>query len=171
MEPTLAAFQQFVVQTMGISTTILPSSRNVITMCYNVAIATVACELQCFGFTDPWTGQQSSLYALAVYNYAGAILLIYAQDLPDAPIVPGSKNDLNPNGLPFFAWSRRQFNLLGYVGGTIQSSSDQGTSQSMVIPEAAETFTIENLELTKTPWGRQYLSIAQKLGPSLFGIT
>lgn len=171
MEPTLAGFQQFVISAMGISTTVLPSSSNVITMVYNIATATVAQVLSCFGFTDPWTGQQSSLYAVAVYNYAGALLLQYAQDLPDAPIVPGSKNDQNPNGLPFFAWTRQQFNLNGYVGGTIQSATDQGTSQSMVVPEAAETFTLENLELVKTPYGRTYLGIAQKLGPSLFGMT
>jgi hypothetical protein len=170
MEPTLAGFQSFLVNVAGISTTVLPSDSPVIVMSYNIATVTVARPLECFAFTDA-QGNKSSLYALAVYNLATANLFLYAQDQPDAAIVPGSVSDQNPQGLPFFAFARKQWNLLGYLSGSVQSTFDQGTGSTMVVPEAAETFTLDDLQLSKSPYGRAYLGLAQKLGPTLFGLT
>lgn len=155
MEPTLAGFQSFLTSAVGIPSGALAASSPTIVMAFNIAMVTVARPLEVFCFTDA-SGQQSSLFALAVYNLATANLFFYAQD---------------QDGVNYFAEARAKWNLLGYIGGTIQSTGDQGTSQSMVVPEAAETFTLEDLQLIKTPWGRAYLQLAQKLGPSLFGIT
>ena len=171
MEPTLAGFQQFLISVVGISTALLASSSPIIAYAYNIAIVTVNCDLQCTSFIDPFTGQTSSLYAIAVYNYAAANVLFFAQDAEGAPIVPGSVSTQNPNGLPFFANIRSKYNLNGYVSGTISASSDESTANSMVVPDAAQGFTMEDLQLAKSPYGRIYLGIAQKAGPSLFGLS
>jgi hypothetical protein len=37
-------------------------------------------------------------------------------------------------------------------------------------PEAMKTFTLANLQNLKTPWGREYLAIAQRAGTT-WGLT
>ena len=156
--PTLAGFQDFIQNVMGINTTVLPTTNPVIAMAFAVALEIVN-RLIC---------QVSPLmYALAVYNLAGDNLLNYAQDQPGAPAVPGSGDP----GLPFFAYTRKTLDLNGFISGVIQSSSDQGTGNSMVVQEAAKNFTLADLQNLKTPYGRQYLAIAQRYGPTIVGVT
>jgi len=178
LQPTLAGFLTFVRTTMGIGTAILPDNSPVIGMAFAVALAIVNPSLQSVSIPQfDSTGAQLnggglSVYALAVYNLAGDNLLNYAQDLPEAPIVPGSGKAGDPTnpGLPFFAWTRKQLNLNGFVSGVIQSSSDNGSGNSMVVQDAAKNFTLANLQQLKTPYGRQYLAFAQSYGPSTWGM-
>jgi hypothetical protein len=165
VEPTLAGFLGFVRNVMGITTTVLPDSSAVIAMAFNVALAVVNRALRVVGSPD-WAGApQVSIYALAVYNCAGDRLLHYAQDLPGAAIIPGSGDPKSGDpGLPFFAYTRKKWNLDGFVSGVIQSSSDEGTSQSMIVQQAAETFTLDDVAALKTPYGRTYLGFAQAYG-------
>ena len=172
MQPTLAGFQNFIISTMGISTTILPSNSPVIAFAFAVALSIVNPALRCIGIPQAdSTGAQLnsggwSIFALAVYNLAGSNLISYAQDQPDAPAVKGSDPPL-----PFFAWTRKQWNTNGFVSGVISGSSDEGTSQTLVVQEAAKNFTLANLQALKDPYGRQYLALAQSYGPETWGMS
>jgi hypothetical protein len=96
------------------------------------------------------------LYSNAVYNLATSILLTNAQDQA---------------GQNFFQTYQQQYDLRAFVGGVIQSGSDESTSSSMVVPKQFDNLTIQNLQNLKDPYGRQYLSIVQSLGSlSLMGI-
>ena len=73
-------------------------------------------------------------------------------------------------GLPFFAFTRKQWNLNGFVSGVISGSADETTSQQLVVQEAAKNFTLANLQQLKDPYGRQYLAFAQSYGPETWGM-
>ena len=168
-QPTLAGFQAFITQVMGISTTVLPADSPVIPFClgYAVDIVNPAIRQMAPSCGPPIAGVPAlSLYVTAVYNLAGDFLINFAQDLPDAPPIKGSKPSL-----PFFAYSRKKWNINGFVSGVIQSAADETTSESMVVQEAAKNFTLSDLQSLKTPYGRVYLGIAQMWGPTTFGLS
>jgi hypothetical protein len=96
------------------------------------------------------------VYVLAVYNLGMHRLLKIAQDVPSAT---------------FFATQRKALNLMAFTAGVIQSSSDESTSNSMVVPEFFKNLTMQDLDLLKTPWGREYLSYAQQFGPDIVGVS
>ena len=140
MNPNLADFLTFIRVEMGISTTYLPDDSPAITMAYNVAIEIVNPIINVLSPT---------MYTLAVYNLAGDNVINFAQD---------------QTGQTFFADLRKSWNLIGFVGGIIQYTADESTSQSMAVPDSAKMFTLANLQQLKTPYGRQYLQIAQSYG-------
>lgn len=140
MIPNLTDFLTFIRQQMGITSTVLPDSDPSIAMSFNVAMEIV----------NPMLGTISPLmYTLAVYNLGGDNLLNFAQD---------------QTGQTYFAKLRQSWNLLGFVGGVIEASEDESTSQNMAVPDAAKLFTLANLQQLKTPYGRTYLQIAQSYG-------
>lgn len=106
-------------------------------------------------------------YQQAVYNLAGSNLLNFAQDPKPTVVYP--PND--PWGLGFFAFTRKTYNMLGFVSGVIQAAADESTSESMVVPDAFKDFTLMNLQQLKDPYGRFYLSVAQEYGPAAWGLT
>src|ERR1700681_1315054 len=171
-QPTLAGFLNFIRQVMGITTSQLPDAAGVIPFALAVAMAIVNRALKCIPipqFDAAGVALNSgglSIYVLAVYNLAGSNLLAYAQDPPDAPDVDGSGDP----GLPFFQWTRKQFNINRFVPGVSSGGSDEGTSQTLVVQEAAKNFTMANLQQLKDPYGRQYLALAQSYGPSTWGM-
>lgn len=148
VEPTLSGFFVFLRSgAVGFSTTVLPDTEPVIPAAFEMALETVNQVIrQVIGY---W-------YTQAVYNLGADIVCNYAPDQPDQE---------------FFSKLRGQWNILKNVSGTIQWAGDEGTQTSLVVPEAAKMFTISDLQNMKTPWGRVYLSIAQKYGPSVIGIT
>lgn len=160
--PTLAGFIAFVRAAMGISISILPDDSVWLVYAFNVAMALVNQSLAVVG-VNPANG--TTIYTLAVYNLAASNLLNYAQDLPGAPIVPGS----DP-AAPFFAYTRAKWNMTSFVSGVVSSTSDEGTSMSLVVPKQLEELTIANLQQLKDPWGRQYLAFAQDYG-TLWGLS
>jgi len=171
--PTIAGFTAFIRYNMGITTAQLPDDSPTIPVAFNVAIAIVNPQLaqlgggQCFDPALPPSG--SIIYQLAVYNLAGSNVINYAQDpVPTVPYPPGSTVQ-PPEG--FFTYTRRVWNIYGFVPGVIQSSSDESTSQSFVVQDAAKDFTLANLQSLKDPWGRQYLAFAQTLGPGAWGVS
>lgn len=166
-EPSLARFITFIRTIMGIDTTVLPDGSAVIPIALKVALALVNQDLrQVTGqLCPPIDDHPISMYVWAVYNLAGDNLLNYAQDLPDAAIVPGS----DPPAA-FFANTRRVWNVNGFVSGIIQSASDNGTGESMVVMDAAKNFTLGNLQNLKTPYGRAYLALSQDMG-SIWGVS
>lgn len=161
----------FIRDVMGIDSTVLPDNSPVISISYQIALMFVNRALLgvppgCAPFLPPPPLTTLNIYALAVYNLAGDRLINFGQDLPNAAKVPGSKDP----ALPFFANARRDFNLNGFVSGAITSSSDNGTSASFDVPDWASKLTVSQLSNLQTPWGRQYLGIAQAYGPSIVGL-
>lgn len=146
MEPTQAGFLDFVRNVMQISTTVLPDSSPSIATAYSVALEIV---------NDQLALASSTMYTYAVYNLAGDNLVNYAPD---------------QQGQTYFADLRKTLNLAGFVSGVIQASSDESTSESMVVQDAAKEFTLADLQNLKTPWGRTYLGIAQRYG-TVWGLT
>lgn len=164
--PTLAGYQSFVLNIMGISTSILPADSSYIAWSFAVAMTVVNPALNFASSALP--GLPSiNIFALAVYNLAGDYLLNWAQDAVGAPIY---KETAENQGLPFFAYMRYAYNLNGFVPGVITSSSDADTSQALVVPEALKTLMLSDLQNLKTPYGRQYLAWAQRYG-TLWGLT
>jgi hypothetical protein len=160
--PTLAGFTTFIRDVMDIGTEELPDGLPVIGMALAVAMSIVNRSLciVCLPTNDAdgvqIIPQQETIYTLAVYNLAGDNLVNYAQDQP---------------GRVFFKGLRTKLNLHGFVSGVISASSDEGTSQTLVVQKAAEQFTLANMQQLKTPWGRQYLALAQSYGPTTWGIS
>jgi hypothetical protein len=160
--PTLAGFLSFIRNGMGITTTVLPDNSVWITYAFNVAMALVNQALSAV-VVDPVTGD--TIYSLAVYNLAASNLLNYAQDLTGAANVAGS----DPPA-PFFQYTRSKWNISSFVSGVVQSTSDEGTSMSLVVPEQLQQLTLANLQQLKDPFGRQYLAFAQDYG-TLWGLS
>lgn len=153
MGPTLAGFMAFVANVMAIPTAALPTSSPIIPIAYQIALEIVNQALACVPASSPST---PSLYALAVYNLAGDRLINYAPDQA---------------GQTYFADLRKTLNISGFVGGVISSTADQGTSESLVVPDAMKGLTFADLQTLKTPYGRTYLGIAQSYGPSVWGLS
>ena len=150
--PSLTGYLTFIRDVMGISTAALPDANTAIAMTYNLSVNLVNPALQSVPNAD---STQPSVYAVAVYNLGGDFLVNFAQDT--APSM-------------YFTTLRTQLGLNSFTAGVINSSSDEGTSQSMSTPKAFDELTISDLQRLKTPWGRTYLGIAQAYG-SLWGLT
>jgi hypothetical protein len=136
----------FVRLNMGITTDYLPNTSPAIDWAYQVAVSIVNPDL---ALTD------GPIYLLAVYNLAASNLINFAQDQP---------------GQVYFSALRDKYNINSFVSGIISSSSDQGTSESLVTPKVFEDLTLADLQYLKDPYGRQYLMFAQRAG-TLWGIT
>jgi hypothetical protein len=160
--PTLAGFQTFLQNELQASAKELPPGSGVIPMALAVAMAIVNPALQQMAIpsTDAagvaLNAGNLTIYTLAVYNLATSNVINYAQD---------------QQGYTFFKRLRKKLNINGFVSGVVQSSSDEGTSVSLVVQEAAKMFTLANLQTLKDPWGRQYLAMAQTFGPATWGMT
>jgi hypothetical protein len=71
----------------------------------------------------------------------------------------------------FFTAARSKLRIDQFVPGMVTSTSDVSTSVGLANPDFMRGLTIENLQLMKTAYGRAYLSIAQKLGPTVWGLS
>lgn len=94
-------------------------------------------------------------YCFAVYLLATSFLINWCPDQP---------------GQTFFQGLRATWNLTGFVGGTIQSSADESTSESLLAPDFLKGLTLGQLQALKDPYGRQWLSMQQDLG-AVWGIS
>lgn len=169
VSPTYAGFLTFVRQEMGINTTILPDNSYSLRLSFAVAMGMVNTQLARIPqvhVTDFDVSDYPSLYAVAVYNFGGHWLVNVAPDVPGCEAVAGT----NPP-LCYFANLRKQFNLTGFTSGIVTSTSDEGTSVSMQVPEWASNMTLQDMNMLKTPWGQAYMAIAQSYGPSVWGLT
>lgn len=143
--PTLAGYQDFITNTMGIAATYLPATAPVVQTSYNVAIDMVNLDLTL-----------TAVYDLAVYNLAGSLLLNFAPDQP---------------GQTYFQTLRSEggFNLTAFQPGVVAASGDESTSESLLVPEFMKGLTLGDLQRLKDPYGRTYLAIAQDCGPAVWG--
>jgi hypothetical protein len=159
-KPTLAGFQCWVQNIMGVPSDVYATSLPFVTMAYCVAISLVNPQLAIIsnlGGTDCSNGP--SIYAFAVYNLGGSNLINYAQDAPFAPNVPGS----DPPA-PYWQYLRQKFNTYSFTPGLTQSAHDESTGSSIWILNTFKDITLANLQQLKDPWGRAYLGIAQSWG-------
>lgn len=149
--PTLAGFQAFVTDIMAVPTAALSLTAPAVGFSFNVSMLTVNTDLNFVG-----------LYAPAVYNLAGSLLLNFAPD--------GTGTD--PKSTYFEeARSSEGYDLIGFSSGVVAASGDQGTSVSLVVPEAYQGLTTDDLQRLKDPYGRQYVAWAQMAGPTIVGLS
>lgn len=146
MGPTFEGFKDFVYNSMVVPPAALPDTSPYLLLAYNVALETVNESFACFG---------PNIYTLMVYNFGGDFLVNYTPDQP---------------GQTYFKDLREALGLNKFVPGLISESHDEATGQSWMIPDIFKEMNLSELELLKTPWGRFYLSQAQKYG-RLWGIS
>jgi hypothetical protein len=165
--PNLAGFQWFLQNVAAIDTVNLPPTAPVVSFAFNVALGIVNPRLRTVWIPNqqnsPYTRSQ---FDLAVYNLATDNVINWAVD------PPGAKTSPLPDGssAPFFEKLRYRWGIGNAHFGVVASVSDVSTSTSIEVIEAAKTFTLGNLQNLKTPYGRQYLAIAQSYG-TLWGLT
>lgn len=156
--PSLNGFYTFIQTVMQPPNTFDPAVSLQVRYAFEFALQWVNPEL----VQVPSIPMATSLYAMAVYNLAADTLIAWQPDSSDAPIFA--------EGLPYWAYLRKKYNVLAFVPGIIQSTSDEGTSSSYLLPESYSGYTIANIQNTKTPYGRAYLGIAQSQG-TLWGLS
>lgn len=149
MNPSLAGYITFLRTIVMIPASVLPDDSPYITYSYNLSVEIVYEGFNCISNT---------IYTDMVYNLATDILVNVAQDQPGQ--VPPT----------FWADLREKYSINAFVAGVIQSSADENTSQSLLVPDAFKQLTLSNLANLKTPWGRAYLAYAQQWG-SIWGLT
>jgi len=147
-DPTFAGFEWFVANIMNVPFPSIPPT-SWLNVAYTMGINLAYTGLQ--GVPSDPTGP--SIYAMAVYNLAGAYLVAFAIDDPS----------LQP---PSNYWSnlQTQYGINSAAFGIITSAADQGTADSLYIPESIKNMTFNDLWLAKTPWGQAYLRIAGQWG-------
>lgn len=146
MQPTLAGYIEFLRDIVQIPVSVLPDSSPYIQLSYDLSKEIVYEGFNCIS---------SVLYTNGVYNLATDILINIAQDTPPST---------------FWTDLREKYGINAFVAGVIQSSADENTSQSLVVPEFFKELTMSNLMNMKTPWGRAYLALAQQWG-SIWGLS
>ena len=130
----------FIRGNMGIPILNLPDASTDIDTSLALAFETVNLQIQ----------QASQLYYdNAVYNVAAHFLIENASD---------------QTGLSYFKDLRKAWNVNQFVGGVIASTSDESTSESMTLPDFVQKMNLSELDYLKTPYGRAYMGIAQRLG-------
>lgn len=145
-QPNLADFTTFVYN-QGVPEADLPNNSQYLQWAFKMAM-NLALVAPC--------SVPSIVYVLAVYNLGMHRLLKVAQDIPPST---------------FFSAQRASFKLMSLVAGVVQSSSDNGTSNSLVVPDFFKNLTMQDLDLLKTPWGQEYLAYAQQFGPDVVGVS
>ncbi|AQQ47915.1 hypothetical protein A8F72_01515 [Burkholderia cenocepacia] len=106
---------------------------------------TVGLELTPRGFACA----SAAIYELMVYNAAASFLI---NNTPDQP------------GQSWFSDIREKYGLLDGFNGIIQSAADQGTSAAAVVPDWVKRATLQELQLFRDPFGRQFLGYLQMIG-------
>lgn len=156
MDPTLAGFLTFIRNVMGINTTNLPDNTYVIQFSFAVSMMIVNQDLR--GVISPYAavGAYPSYYALAVYNLGGDRIINYA---------------LDPTGSTYFTDLREKFHVYNFNAGVVSSTNDESTGGSFEVLEVFKNLTIAQLQLLSTPWGREYLGLAQAAGPTIWGLS
>jgi hypothetical protein len=154
-DPTLAGFQWFVANSMGVPPEATPDI-TFLQAAYAQAVNIALTDLS----SVPYVSGTPNLYAIAVYNLAAAMLLWGAQDNPTAP----------PPNNTYWSDLRTKLGIYNMSYGLVNSAADQGTSESMFIPDIIKGMNLLNLQLLKSPWGQMYLMIAGEWG-TIWGLT
>jgi hypothetical protein len=95
-------------------------------------------------------------FSQAVYCLAADRLLNYAPD---------------SNGQTYWRDLRKSFNLMDVSLGVISGSSNESSSSQWLNPEQLRRLTLGDLQMLKTPPGREYLAMAQAYGEEIWGLS
>lgn len=144
--PNLTDYTTFLYTVVEIPPMQLPATSPVIPMSLSIACETVNCTLMVV----------PTLYTLAVYNLAADRLINYAP---------------NQDTQTYFTDLRCKFRLNEVSVGVPSATADQGTSAGILNPEFMKTMTLLDLQTLKTPYGREYMSIALSYGPNVWGLS
>lgn len=144
--PSYEGFLWFLRNIADMSPTVLPDGSQVINFSYCVATDLTLRAIE----------QVSVLqYTIAVYNLGTDRVINFAPD---------------QTGQTYFQDLRKQFNLLKFQGGVITNASDEGTSAGIQVIDALKNITLADLQYLKSPYGREYMGIAQMYG-TIWGLT
>ncbi|WP_175952873.1 hypothetical protein [Burkholderia sp. BCC0405] len=94
-------------------------------------------------------------YCFAVYCLATSFLINWCPDQTNQT---------------YFADLRKTWDITGFIGGTVASSADVSTSESLNVPEFLNGLQLSNLQQLKDPYGRQWLGMQQPLG-NIWGVS
>ncbi len=143
--PNLTDFTSYV-YAQGVSSTDLPTTSVWLQYAFNYGVNLALNVPQ----------MDAEVYTGAVYNLGMHRLLRIAQDISPST---------------FFEGQRTQYGLLSLRAGIVMASGDGPDSQTTVVPEVYQNISLQSLELTKTPWGREYNEYAQMYGSYVVGVS
>lgn len=106
--------------------------------------------------TEALRAASGFIYNWAVYNLAADRLINFARDAP---------------GQSYFQGLRKDFGIGTVSVGVVSAAGDQSTNTSILNPKQFEYLTFFDLQVMKTPYGREYLGIAQMYGQGLWGLS
>jgi len=144
--PNVTDLYTFLTTVAGVPTAALPSNSAYLPWALSYAEEKTLLVLYAIG---------QDYYCFAVYCLATSFLLNWCPD---------------QTGQTFFADARKNMGLNGFVGGTVQSSADQSSSESLLSPEFLKGLTMDQLQALKDPYGRTWLAAQQGLG-NIWGIS
>lgn len=145
--PNQTDYTSFLYGVVGIPTANLPASDPMIATTLKIALEIVNAILNMGSAT---------LYTLAVYNLGADRLINFANDI---------------DGQSYFKDLRKELRILDVRVGVPSAANDAGTAVSILNPEQLKTLTLADLQTLKTPYGRQYMGIAQDFGPTIWGLS
>lgn len=151
---TLAGFTAWVYAVMGVPPAAAPAGSLALYYAYQTAAGTVNLAL---------SSVPGLMYSQAVYNLGGDNLANWAPDVPGVDY-PGTNT-------PYWTYLRTKYSIDSFAPGVVSSTSDEGTSTTLTVPDVLQQLQLDQLQNLKTPWGRRYLALAQKYGPNAWGIS
>jgi hypothetical protein len=171
--PSLQGFENWVSTSMGVPASVMPDP-SYLQASYDYAIDIVLSSNISGGGLDlvpsyssdtaplpppasPPYYQTPTIYTIAVYNLAGDMLVRIAPDNPAATPPPD-------NAPTYWSDLRTSLGVNSLTFGFVQSTADQGTSTSLLIPDSIKNMSLMNLQQLSTPWGRTFLALAGQWG-------
>jgi hypothetical protein len=145
-QPNVTDFYTFLLNVAGIPAAALPSDSPYLTWALSYSQEMTLGVLKVIG---------SDFYCFAVYLLGTSFLINWCPD---------------QTGQDYFQALRKDLNISGFVGGVVQSTADQATSESMMMPDFLKGLTIGQLQMLKDPFARQWLAMQSELGP-IWGIS
>lgn len=147
VSPTIAGFLTYLANIVGIPSTALPTDSPYPQAAFCNALAIVNLAL---AVASPL------IYTEAVYALATSNLLNFCPDQPNQT---------------YFSKIRETWDMTSFIGGVITSTGDEGTSESMTVPDYFRLFTVADLQFLKDPYGRRYIGYAQRYGANMWGLS
>lgn len=137
----------------------------------SVAVSGISPSPYCAGAWKPFTtysvsapGAQAKItYPLVANDNAG---YPNANNPGAATVLPGAAVRET-----LFYTLRQRFGITRFQPGMVANASDQGTGAGLLNPDFMRRLQFQDLDYAKTPYGRDYLALAQRFGPVLAGLT
>lgn len=138
-----AGYLTFLRTVVGIPVSAMPDDSPDVAASYDWAVALTPYQIKTLS---------DLMYTTAVYNCGADYLLQWGSD------------QYGTAGSTFFADVRQTYGINSFTAGVVEMTEDETTNAKLRVPTNFNDLTLDQLVSTKTPYGRQYLSIYQKLG-------